>query len=410
MYTYKYSAGRYKNYRPGYHLVDISGYSVANLEKLFDILYIVVYDDLYKKDISISLEDYRLDFAKNPTLTISNWLTTQNGNNLKSAKIFPSDAYSYVKLERVFTYGYFHYPADVNLANDRQDALLSDSAPDIRLAHYRYQNIDYTKINSYSLFTINGIFTRSIAKTDGIYLKGAGLDYIAKKNDIRIGALNFEKIGKVTTVPITSNLLIEEPLESDNVGRRYQYKLTGIKDKTIYLVLNGQLLVDDNIIYRAADDRVVINLSSFDVSHHYLNQGKYTRTPPLELFSGFEQYKKEALLMSNSFFVIIDNPTVGVTLEPLTKFGWPNAFHTEEKFQHPLVLDNGLFPLPYIRTYGRQQRLLNHDLRVSNRYPFMSSGALGGNLVVNPAVNQGNPGKLSKGWMFKIHGLKLETT
>lgn len=405
MYTYKYSAGRYKNYKPGYHLVDISGYSVANLEKLFDILYIVVHDGLYNVDLAISLEDYKLDFAKYPTLTIGKWLVTQDGKNLKKAKIFPGDTYSYVKLERIFTYGYFHYPANVNLANDRQETLLSDNAPDVRIAHYAYQNINYININNYSLFTVNGVFLRSIARSEGIYLKGAGLDYISKKNEIRIGALNFEKIGKVRTVPITKDLLIEEALD---VGKRYQYKLDGIAGKTVYLVVNGQLIVDEGMIYRVADDRVGINLSSFDVAHHYLNYGKYTRTPNLSLFSEFEEYKKQALLMDNSFFVIIDNPSVGIDVTPLVTFSYPNAFFTPETFQHPLVLDTGLFPTPYMRSYGIKQRLLNHDLRVSNKYPFMTSGSLGGNIVMNPEITQGDPGWLSKGWMFKIHGLELK--
>lgn len=404
MYTYKYAAGRYKNYNPGYYIVDISSYSVADLEKLFDILYIVVYDGFYKVDVCISLETYRLDFSKNPNLKIQDWLTLQNGNNLKTSDVIPADDYSYVKLERIFTYGYFHYPANVNLANDRQDDLLSDAAPDVRIKHYQYQNIDYTEINSHALFTVNGVFMRSVARPDGIYLLGAGLDYIQHKEDLRIGALNFEKLGKVTTVPIVSENLIE--IDTD-IGKRLEYKLDNLSGKTIFLVVNGQLLVDTNFVYRVADDRVAINLNSFDTAHHYLNYKDSTRTPKLTTFSKFDAYNKQALTAHNSFFVLIDNPSIGVDVSPMTTFHYPNAFHTEERFQHPLVLDNGKFPTPYIRTYGIGQRLLNHDLRIYNKYPFMTAGALGGNILMNPAVNQGDPGRLSKGWMFKIHGLQL---
>lgn len=407
MYTYKYSVGRYKNYRPGYHIVDISAYSVADLEKLFDILYIVVNDGFYKTDISIALEDYRFSFAANPTMTIGEWLTSQNENNLKSARVFPGDKYQYVKLERIFTYGYFHYPADLNLANDRQDALLSDAAPDVRIAHYKYDNVDYAKINEYALFTVNGVFVRSIARENGIYLKGVGLDYIAHRQDLRIGALNFEKLGKVKTVPMDQNNLLEEEFE---MGVRWSFKLDNIANKTVYAVVNGQLLVDPNMIYRVADDRVALDLTSFDVAHHYLNYKEYTRTPKLALFSKFETYKRAALLAHNSFFVIIDNPSLGVDVEPTTTFSYPNVLHTTERFQHPVVLDNGMFPTPYIRSYGIKQRLLNHDLRVYNKYPFMSAGALGGNVLINEAVNQGDPGRLSKGWLFKIHGLTLKVS
>lgn len=407
MYTYKYSVGKYKNYRPGYHVADIDGFSVADLDKIFDILYIVVHDDMYNSDVSISLEDYRLAFSNNPNLDIIGWLKTQNGNNLKAADIFPSNKYEYVRLERVFTYGYFHYPADLNLANDRQADLLSDSAPDIRLAHYRYQNIDYNKINDYSLYTVNGVFTRSVGRKDGVYLLGAGRDYIQNRNDVRIGALNFEKLGKVKTIPITEDSIIDLDTES---GKRWEMKIDGLQNKTIYLVVNGQLLIDDNFIYRVADDRVNIDLTSFDVTNHYLNYKRYTRTPKLNNLNKFELYKRQALTMDNSFIVLIDNPSLGVDVVPLTTFTFPNALHTEERFQHPLVLDSGMFPVPYIRTYGIKQRLLNHDLRIYNKYPFMTSGALGGNVLLNEAVNQADPGRLSKGWIFKIHGLQLRTS
>lgn len=407
MYTYKYSVGRYKNYRPGYHIVDIKDYSVADLEKLFDILYIVINDGFYKVDMSISLEDYRFSFAANPSMDIGEWLTSQNGNNLKSAGIFPGDKYQYVKLERIFTHGYFHYPGDLNLANDRQEDLYSDMAPDVRVAHYIYDNVDYKNINDYALFTVNGVFVRSVSRSDGIFLKGAGLDYIRHRKDLRIGALNFEKLGKVKTVPITEELLTEETFDG---GKRWSCQLNDIVGKTIYIVVNGQLMVDPSIVYRIATDRVAIDLTSFDVAHHYLNYKEYTRTPKLTVLSKFDNYKRQAITAHNSFFVIVDNPSLGIDVTPLTTFHYPNALHSLDRFEHPVVLDNGMFPTPYIRTYGRKQRLLNHDLRVYKKYPMMTAGALGGNVLLNEAINQANPGQLSRGWLFKIHGIQLKAS
>ncbi|AEV89578.1 putative virion structural protein [Pseudomonas phage OBP] len=405
MYTYKYSTGRYKNYRPGYHPVDIKGYSVADLEKMFDILYITVRDEMFNSDVTISLEDYRLEFAEVPQYDIEQWLQTQNGNNLKPSDITPGDKYSYVKLERIFTYGYFHYPADLNLAKDRQDALLADSAPDIRVSHYRYQNIDYNKINDYSLFTVNGVFVRSVGRSDGVYLLGAGTDYIANRNDIRIGALNFQKLGKVKTIPFDKDKLIETETTS---GKLWEYKLDeNISSKTAYVVVNGQLLVDPEIVSRTADDRLTIDLTAFDVCHHFLNYRHYTRTPKLTNLTKFDNYKKEALLSHNSFIVLIDNPSLGVDVVPLTTFRYPNVLHTEDRFQHPVLLENGMFPVPYLKSYGIKQRLINHDLRIYRFYPFMTDGTKGGQIILNDATNPGNVGRLQRGYTFKIHGVEL---
>lgn len=409
MYTYKYSVGRYKNYRPGYHIVDISEYSVSDLEKLFDILYIVVHDSMFKDNVSITLESYKLDFSETPSLTIQEWLDTKSSDVLTLSDIMPGDKYRYVKLERIFTYGYFHYPANINLANDRQEQLTSDSAPDIRVTQYMYQNIDYSKINDYSLFQVNGVFCRSVPKKEGIYLLGAGLDYIQNRKDLRIGALNFQKLGKLKTIPIKADTLEEIQTTSN---KRWEMKLDGgqLKGKTIYIVVNGQLMVDPTIIYRVADDRIVIDLTSFDVTHHYFNYGQYTRVPKLTNLTKFDVYKKQALLADNSFIVLIDNPSVGIDVTPMTTFTYPTVLHTQEKFQHPLIVDSGMFPVPYIKTYGIGQRIWCHDLRVYNKYPMMSTGTLDGNIVPNGEINPGDPGRLMRGWMFKIHGIELGKT
>lgn len=408
MYAYKYSVGRYKDYRPGYHTVDIKDYSVADLEQLFDILYIVIDDGFYKIDVCIQLEDYKLEFAQNPQMTINEWLTSQNGNNLKLSNIMPGDKYRYVKLERVFTHGYFHYPADLNLAKDRQELLLSDSAPDIRVAHYALQNIDYADINDHALFTFNGCFVRSYGRADGIYLMGAGSDYIAARNDVRIGALNFEKLGKVKTIPITADNLAEV-----EVGSRKRWEFTTditMENKTVWLVVNGQLVCDSEMVYRVADDRVAIDLTSFDVSRHFLTYSKFIRTPKLTNLTKFDVYKREALVMQNSFIVLIDNPSLGIDVTPLTTFRFPNALHTENRFEHPLLLECGMFPVPYRRSYGIKQRLLNHDVRIYYRYPQQTGGTLDGNVVLNPAINQGVVGHMQKGYLFKIHGIELRKT
>lgn len=409
MYTYKYSVGRYKNYRPGYHIVDISEYSVADLPKLFDILYIVVHDSMFKDNVSISMEDYKLDFAKTPTLTIQQWLDTKSSDVLTLADVMPGDKYSYVKQERLFTSGYFHYPADYNLAKDRQELLTSDSAPDVRVAQYMYQNIDYKNINDHALFQVNGIFYRSLSRDNGVYLLGAGLDYIQNKKDLRIGAFNFEKLGAVKTVQLTTDNLEEIQTTST---KRWEVKLTKeqIDGKTVYLVVNGQLLVDPEIIYRVNDDRLTIDLSAFDVVHHHFNYGRYTRTPKLTNLTKFDVYKKQALTMHNSFVVLIDNPSVGIEVSPMTAFMYPTVLHTEERFQHPLLVDSGMFPVPYIRSYGRGQRLWYHDHRIYNYYPMLTTGTLDGNVVPNGAINQGNPGRLMRGWMFKVHGVQLRKT
>lgn len=409
MYKYLYAVGRYKDYQPGFHVVDIRNYYVKDLGKLFSVLYIVVEDKLYNTKLTITLDDYALEFAADPTNGIQGWLDTKSQVVLKQSKIQPGTDKQYVKLERLFENGYFHYPADLNLAKDRQPDLFVDSAPDVLIKHYKFTTgIDYTKQAQKCLFTVNGVFARGVGRVDGIYLLGAGNDYIEVRKDIRIGALNFEKIGALKTIPITPDMLKDVQTTG---ATRWKINLPDqdLQNKTIWVVVNGQLLTDPDLIYQVGDKDIIVNLGAFDAMSHYQTYKEFTRTPKLTNMTKLDNYKKEALTMANSFVVLIDNPTVGVSVVPLTTFHYPNVLHTEERFPHPVVLENGLFPLPYVKSYGIGQRLLNHDVRIKKVYPIQTAGAMGGNFVNSLDINQGSPGHLPKGYFFKIYGINFET-
>ena len=408
MYNYLYAVGRFKDYQPGFHVVNISSYPVGDLEKLYSVLYIVATDTLYNTKICLTLDDYRLSFAKTPLMTIQEWLNTKVGDVLKQSPLIPGKDRKFVKLERLFTHGFYHYPADLNLAKDRQNDLISEAAPDIRLTHYKYTGgINYNEQVDKALFNVNGVFYRSVGRSDGVYLLGAGGDYVKLKRDVRASALSFEKLGNLKSIPITKDNLFE--YDSNGV-KSWKVKLenTDLNNKTIWMVVNGQLITDSEMVYQVGVDTVMVNLSGFDAVRHYQVYREFTRTPKLTNFTKLDQYKKEALTMHNSFIILVNNPTLGIEVVPLTTFNYPNVLHTEERFQHPIVLDNGLFPVPYIKTYGIGQRLLNHDVRISRYYPIQSSGNLAGNPYNSMEINQGDPGVLPRGYLFKISGVTFE--
>lgn len=410
MYKYLYGVGRRKDYQPGFRVVDIDRFYIKDLGKVFTSLYIVIEDSLYKTKFAIELDTYRLEFENNLTMNIQEWLDTKSQVVLKKAPVTPGNVHKYVKAERLFVDGYFHYPADLNLAKDRQNDLLADTAPDIRIRHYAYDSgVDYRKQVEYSLFVSNGVFYRAVGKDDGIYLVGAGSDYIYSKRDVRIGALNFQKLGKIKTIPITSDMLYKVPT---NAGTRWKIKVPDEKllaGKTHWMVLNGKLVVDPDILYQVSAQELMMDPKSLDVMEHFQTYNEYERTPKLNNMTKFDTYVRDALVMHNSFLVLIDNPTLGVEVTPLTTFHYPNVLHTEERFQHPVMLENGLFPTVYPRSYGIKQRLLNHDVRIKRKYPIQTSGTLAGNNYNAMAINQGDPGHLPKGYFFKIFGVTFES-
>lgn len=410
MYKYLYAVGRYKDYQPGFHVVDIAQYYIKDLGKLFSTLYIVMHDSVFNGEIAIQLDRYQLEFESNPTMDIQEWLDTKSQEVLVRSPVIPGKDRLFVNAVRPFTDGYFHYPGDLNLAKDRQEDLFADTAPDILVKHYQYHTgIDYKAIADYGLFTVNGVFYRGVPRSDGLFLVGAGSDYIYAKRDVRLGALNFKQLGKVQTTPVTPEMLYEVKTSGDT---RWKIKvnksmLTG--NRTAWLVLNGQLLVDDDIIYQVSGTELMFNPKSFNPMKHYQTYREYTKTPKLADMNKFDKYIKEALTKHNSFLVFIDNPTLGIEVEPLSTFHYPNVLHTENKFPHPVMLENGLFPTVYPKSYGIKQRLLNHDVRIQRNYPIETSGTMAGSSYNSLAMNQGDPGHLPRGYFFKVFGVSFKS-
>lgn len=403
MYEYLYAVGNYQSYLPGYHIVDISEYRVCDLEKLFKRLTIVIQDNFYKRVIAIELDTYKDTFALSED-TISEFLITQENQPLLSHTRIPENKYQQVKWESLFHKGLHHYPANVNLANDTQHQLTADYAPDIRLYYEKLNNVDYKKINQYSLFIVNGSLVRSFANKDAIYLLGAGRDYQSTKLDTYISALNFEHLGKVNTIDITEeNLIIKE------INGHYRYFFTLDKDidlnqHFVLLSFNGQFCFDSEIIHVNNQNVIEFHPEQIDLLQHHFTYQEVTRVPKWTDQTKKMQYIKDALLMHNSFIITIDNPTLGIEMVSVSNYLYPGAFQTKERFEYPVILENGILPHLYRRNYGYRERIVNFTHPHLYERVIDSVGTLSTDLVYDD-INKGQSGRLINAFILKITGI-----
>lgn len=403
MYSYKYAIGRYKDYRPGAHLVDISAIPLNMLNRYFTILDIVLYDEVYKRNVKITLDDYIGVFSKTSE-TIVTYLENNPNIALNYSLTVPKNTIAYALWESLSHKGFYHHPGNIGLSNDRQEKLTAEAAPDIRILRDNYEYSDYAKLANYALFIMNGCFVRAEGNKTGLYLRNAGKDYIANKQDIYISAINMEKIGKVTSIPITSSMLRHD---YDSGGRKYYIDLsanTKLDGKTIWIVFNGQLLTDEDIISKTNDNTLLLDMGNVDAMTHYITYKQHTRTPAWNYQDNAEKYLFNALCADNSFVVLIDNPLVGIDVEPTTTFKYPISHHTNDKFNHPVMLENGLFPYCFRRTYGNEARIVNTDIAHLDKPVIDSVGRLSDNTIFT-GDNAGDPGSLPRAYLFKISGV-----
>lgn len=403
MYTYKYAIGRYRNYQPGFHIVDISTIAVKNLLKYFTILDIVLYDEIYNRKVTITLDDYASEFV-NDDRNINQYLEDNGNNTLEYSLEVLNNEYVYAKWESLSHKGFYPHPANINLSNDRQEKLTSQAAPDVRLLRDNYTYSEYKKLAAYALYVVNGCFVKAEGNTTGLYLRNVGKDFQHIKKDLYVSAINMEKIGKVESISITKEMV---RYDGDKTGSRFFIDLsksTNLEDKTVWVVFNGQLLVDEDIVNKANKNTLYLDTSNIDLMSHHTTYSQYTRTPKWTDQSKQYNYVLDCLTADNSFVILIDNPTVGVEISPMVKFAYPINHQTEEKFNHPVMLENGLFPYCFRRTYGNEARIVNTDIGHAYLPVIDTVGDMSDNLVYT-AANKGQAGFLPRAYLFKITGI-----
>lgn len=406
MYEYRYAVGRFRGYQPGHQLVDISKYKLSDVASNFSFLDIVIYDDFYKRLVKITLDDYYDTFAHYAKSIVD--FLKENGNKVLNYQLkIPKNEYVYGRWESIFHKAFYIHPGNVNLSNDSQSKLTADAAPDIRIVR---DNVDYTgykNLSDYSLFIMNGCFVRAVGNNNGIFLIGAGRDFQKIRQDMYVSAIDFERIGKIKTIPITKTMLRRA---TEGGANRFFFDLNkneNLTNKTIWFVFNGQLCVDEDVISHIGSNTLQFRPEYIDMSKHYFTYSQYTRTAEWTDQSKRDRYAEDSIVMDNSFVIIIDNPTVGISIDPLIMSKWPSAGLSNETFQHPIMLENGLFPYTNRRKYGFKDRLVHFDIHHQYLPVLDSVGNLSTDKVYD-LVNNGQMGKLPDAFEFKITGITYE--
>lgn len=196
-----------------------------------------------------------------------------------------------------------HYTQDYSV-DDATDILIELSPTD------RPQYV------SSSLFNVGGMWVHHTATPDGILLPDAGR--IAKRcGEVSLGMWVFDKVGKVTTTPLTEEMLFKLDTTRDwysNILIKSPVELFG---KSVALVLGGCILwlKHDQII---SNQSLNISLSNLDMFERLLatrnwydwddlGLGDFEAATSVSLLRNPETLKA-LLLHYSSFLVFIDNP------------------------------------------------------------------------------------------------------
>lgn len=353
MYQYVKSFLKPVGVNQSYQDINVSLMTLGDIYKNFIDGYIELSNTAIDGNVFLSVEDLKsCDLPKRDNLTFEYWLsyignrslpTTDTRVEFTTKKISHRDALQ-AGYELMICSRDAHY--DANLPqSEKKDLYLTKSTGAIGLLRTR------------SLVSVNGHLHPHRSYYRGICVLGGGESTPATGNFL-CSITSFATIGDVSFVPFTQSMIHRYAPATPYSQQTIIDTAVDLSDKTVMLSLGGVLVTSSKVIEVVNPENGIIklNLSRFDiVDAIYQSVGKINleslgildenslannyRFPRAMLLS--DEVVLKYLQLVQTFLIVIDNPNVQITKEPVSRTGIAGKFEVKYNPTLPLVDDTG---------------------------------------------------------------------
>lgn len=282
----------------------------------------------------------------NPNLTVQQWLTQIGNKTLPFDKALPNEKVRYVKYAQAWHSGY-KIQAQSNNGSLNQNISIQYKE-DLILTH---PNFTPELIRDNCLISVNGYFHLTDYTDAGTRIID-GNKTVLRTNDNQVGIYSFETIGKLKFVPITDEMI--KPAAADTPLWDSTYlKLPDDIDtanKTVLLVTGGYLNVLSNVYERIAERVWRLSFGKMMFLNRYIQSSQDLDLTSLGMTVSKEdptlfdaqELKQDSVIraylkLSQSFFVIVDSPSMFQSFEPVEYLNLPGRFIDGKNEQFPLT-------------------------------------------------------------------------
>lgn len=303
--------------------VDITDKLLKYLFVLYRNVEVPVYD-FYGKEHTLYIYDFEHEM-KNREYTIVSWFERIGDRKLNLIEGHPSLSHSYANYVPLNYHTTSVKPAKAGYHPSQEVGLedYDDLIVDI-------DGYDPAYITKHCLFSVNGFIFPSKYQNYGTRILHAA-DSIRDSEDMQAGFLNFEKIGTISQVPLTKNMLSKID-ESKTWFDTITIDTTqNIGNKTVGIVIGGYLHLLDNLVKVIGPNTLTVSLRNINLRERIVNSMKELS---LE-FMGLDQVNNSVsvtdflneenivsyLTSKYSFLVLIDNTEMSVDYEAVSYAG-----------------------------------------------------------------------------------------
>lgn len=214
--------------------------------------------------------------------------------------------------------------------------------------------LDYKFFYDRCLVNVNGFYHLTDYSDDGVFVVD-GMKSCFNANRNEMGILSFMHVGTLEFISITDEMIYKQ--DDSQVLKNNCYVDTGVdlSTKSVLLVLGGYLhVLDKRTFSRVSASAFSIDFSNLPLIKRYYESYKTLDLSSLELETSSvnpdqisvpnlfsDEVLRKYLQLSQTFFVVLDNPDIFVEFDDIKASPYPGVYSTPAIPQYPIMVGAG---------------------------------------------------------------------
>jgi hypothetical protein len=299
-------------------------------------------------NVSLNIEAMRATYGAS-SITFNGFLQVNGNATLPTTAVVPAINSRYAHYADAV-----HADYEITPTHPSADATSEMPRSDKTWLRLTKPGMKYSVFHESCLVNVNGFYHKTDAATDAIYVvDGNKTANIANRNEV--GILSFRQLGKISLISITEDMVYTQKDTQSLRSNCYVDTGQDVSDKTVMLVLGGYLhVLDPRTFHRISSSTFSIDFSNLPLLDRYFESKGIIdlSSLPLEIDSTNDDhisinnlYSDEVLLayltLSQSFFVVLDNPDIFIDKEFIQPSKMPGVYTAYGEPRFPIVVCAG---------------------------------------------------------------------
>lgn len=333
-----------------WHNVDIGDMPFDSLYKTYSKVIATLSNNFLTHNVSLDLAVIRPRIG-GLTSTLNDFLQANGDATLPTSDELPVIRTRYAKYADGFHAGYKVTPCAPGLSPDAN--LPASEKTDLVLTR-KLNQTNYNMLYRHVLASVNGFIHAADASDAGFIIKDGMKSQMLSGSNL-FGLMSFEDIGSLSFIPIKPDMIYRQNERQLLKNQCFIDSGADLSAKTVMLVLGGYLhVLDEEAFFRVSDSSFCVNFNHIPLIDRYFESRQYIDLSSMNVEVstnnpnqiGIADILSDAAItayctLSQSFFVVLDNPDVFADRLTLDATSGPGMYTTTVTPVYPMIAGYG---------------------------------------------------------------------